>query len=181
MACRANSLPSSCSSQTQGIRALVAEDVTRLPVSKAGILLRLTNDAPASCHHSSFCELFSALERVATEREIHHCTQSTQGSNWSDEQCRVIVWRAGEPGLSTLDKWRNGMIAPSKLGEHSKGEIRGPAKKEQPAQHLIVVLARTICIEMECTDNFKAEIRRVRNLWISLIGKSTLGHIDLVV
>ena len=83
---------------------------------------------------------------------------------------RFIVWRAGEPSLSTLNKWRNGMIAPSKLGEHSRGGIRGPAKKEQPMQHLIVLLAWTFCIETECTYNCKAEIRRARNLRISLIG-----------
>ena len=71
LACWADSLPSSCSSQAQGIRALVAEDMTGLPVSKAGIVLQFTNNAPASCDYSSFCELFPAFERVAAECEIH--------------------------------------------------------------------------------------------------------------
>ena len=81
LACWADSLPSSCNSQTQGIRALVAEDMTGLSVSKARIVLQFTGNIPASCDHSSFCELFPAFERVAAEREIHGYGASMQGSN----------------------------------------------------------------------------------------------------
>ena len=71
-----------------------------LPVSKAGTVLQFTNNAPASCDHSSFCELFSAFKRVATECEIHDYALSRQGSNWNDERRRFMAWRAGEPGLN---------------------------------------------------------------------------------
>lgn len=149
--------------------------MARLPVSRVGIVLHLTSEAPASCDDCSFCELFSAFERVATKCEVHDNGQSRHGSNRIDEKRRVIVRRAAEPDLSTLDNWQDETSAPSQLGSRSKGGIISPLKEGPPTQHLTIYFFQRSKTETEEPNEIKGENRSL-NLY-ELLCKERSFHL----